>query len=749
MNILLKTLGMCLLLCLSAVTFAQDSDTTRIETIPTFISDYEISSFDNSSNDGISLSGIKPRRDIYFAIRHDEIIRKAQLNLEFTPSPSLIPIRSQLNVYLNNNLQQVIPIDKEELGRKTIKTLELDPLLIKDYNSLSFEFIGHYTDYCENIVNSTIWLNISSNSYITLNRQKLHVQNDLAFFPQPFIDTGTKESNTISIILPTNPESSTIKAAAIIASYGGTQAKWRGINYPVFFNRLPVNGHAIAFITNSNRPQVLLNYPKVTEPTIEIMDIPHSINNGKLLVISAPEADGLPIAAAALAQGSIMFNGPVSKILEFTNISKRKPYDAPNWIDIEHKSTFAELIEYNGQLNSSGLSPQPININLALPPDLYFAEGSRINLELFYHYNKPSSIGYSQMQMLFNNHLVRSYPLKADRESDSILENLPLIGFENMFNTSKIDSLLLRQNNQMTFDFQYNLVVSSKHDECTTQTLINNRVEIDPKSTLDFTGLYHFTKMPNLSFFWQSGYPFSIYADLQTTTAIVDDPSDSSQLTTLFNTLGRIAGQIGYTALNIDVISAKELNNKELIKNRDLLIIGRIPEMLKNDRNIHVILSETEQSIQDSFNDGRYNRFKDKNRIVSNNIKQKSSLGLSSIISFESPITSGKTVVALISDSPAGSANLNKHIILNQKNADVHGSVTVFRNDQTNSLDVGTTYYIGNLPWYQRLWYYLLQSPILLMVFSLTCAVIFCYMVYKFLMHIRSNRLIPQHKNKD
>lgn len=749
MNMLFKTLLLSLILSSVAVAQEETKQSSRTEIIPTFISDYEISSFDNAGSEGISLSGIKPRSDIYFAIRKDEIIRKAELSIEFTPSPSLIPIRSQLNVYLNNNLQQVIPITEDQLGHKTTKKLELDPILIKDYNTLSFEFIGHYTNYCENIVNSTLWLNISANSILTLNRQKLHVQNDLAFFPQPFIDTGTKDNSTISFVLPKNPNNNEMKAAAIIASYGGTQAKWRGIDYPVFFDRLPVNGHAIVFITNDNRPSFMQDYPKVTDPQIEITDIPHSMNNGKLLIISAPSSDGLPIAAAALAQGSIMFNGPVSKIIEFTNIAKRKPYDAPNWIDIDHKNTFGELTDYEGQLTSRGISPQPMRLNLSLPPDLYFAEGSRINLELFYHYSKPSPIGYSQMQFLFNNHLVRSYHLKNDRESDSILENLPLIGFENMFNTSKIDSLLLRQNNQMTFDFQYNLVVSSKHDECTTQTLINNRVEIDPKSTLDFTGLYHFTKMPNLSFFWQSGYPFSIYADLQTTTAIVDDPSDSSQLTTLFNTLGRIAGQIGYTALNIDVISAKELNNKELIKNRDLLIIGRIPEMLKNDRNIHVILSETEQSIQDSFNDGRYNRFKDKNRIVSNNIKQKSSLGLSSIISFESPITSGKTVVALISDSPAGSANLNKHIILNQKNADVHGSVTVFRNDQTNSLDVGTTYYIGNLPWYQRLWYYLLQSPILLMVFSLTCAVIFCYMVYKFLMHIRSNRLIPQHKNKD
>lgn len=61
-------------------------------------------------------------------------------------------------------------------------------------------------------------------------------------------------------------------------------------------------------------------------------DIPSTLT-GKMLIVSAPDSEGLVTAAKALAMGNVLFNGPLSKILEYKEIEKRKPYDAPNWID--------------------------------------------------------------------------------------------------------------------------------------------------------------------------------------------------------------------------------------------------------------------------------------------------------------------------------------------------------------------------------------------------------------------------------
>ena len=50
---------------------------------------------------GLALSGLQPQRTVRFTIKRDELVTDAKLELVFTPSPSLIPVRSQLNIHLN------------------------------------------------------------------------------------------------------------------------------------------------------------------------------------------------------------------------------------------------------------------------------------------------------------------------------------------------------------------------------------------------------------------------------------------------------------------------------------------------------------------------------------------------------------------------------------------------------------------------------------------------------------------------
>jgi hypothetical protein len=65
------------------------------------------------------LRGVNPNNGIEFGMRSDEVVSKALLNLEYTPSPSLLPVQSQLKVYLNDELMGVLPVTKEQLGKKT------------------------------------------------------------------------------------------------------------------------------------------------------------------------------------------------------------------------------------------------------------------------------------------------------------------------------------------------------------------------------------------------------------------------------------------------------------------------------------------------------------------------------------------------------------------------------------------------------------------------------------------------------
>lgn len=66
----------------------------------------------------MALRGVNPNGGIEFGMRSDEVASKAVLNLEYTPSPSLLPVQSQLKVYLNDELMGVLPVTKEQLGKR-------------------------------------------------------------------------------------------------------------------------------------------------------------------------------------------------------------------------------------------------------------------------------------------------------------------------------------------------------------------------------------------------------------------------------------------------------------------------------------------------------------------------------------------------------------------------------------------------------------------------------------------------------
>ncbi len=77
----------------------------------------------------IVLRGSRPDASVEFGMRSDELVANALLNLEYTPSPSLLPVQSQLKVYLNDELMGVLPVTKEQLGKKIRAQLPIDPCI--------------------------------------------------------------------------------------------------------------------------------------------------------------------------------------------------------------------------------------------------------------------------------------------------------------------------------------------------------------------------------------------------------------------------------------------------------------------------------------------------------------------------------------------------------------------------------------------------------------------------------------------
>lgn len=644
----------------------------------------------------MALRGVNPNGGIEFGMRSDEVASKAVLNLEYTPSPSLLPVQSQLKVYLNDELMGVLPVTKEQLGKKTLAQVPINPLFITDFNRVRLEFVGHYRDVCENPASSTLWLDIGRNSALDLTYNMLAVNNDLSHFP-------------------------------------------------VLYNHLP-DRNAIVFATNDRRPDFLRDHPAVNAPVIEMMSHPDN-PYVKLLVVFGRDDKDLLQAAKGIAQGNILFRGSSVVVNDVKPLLARKPYDAPNWVRTDRPVTFGELKTYEEQLQSSGMEPAPINVSLNLPPDLYLLRSNGIDMDLNYRYTSPPTKDSSRLDISLNNQFLQAFSLNSTQETNRLLLRLPVLqGLLDGKTDVSIPALKLGAMNQLRFDFRYmNPMPGGSVDNCITFQPVPNHVVIGDDSTIDFSKYYHFIAMPDLRAFANAGFPFSRMADLSDTLAVMPKTPTEAQMETLLNTVGAIGGQTGFPAINLTITDdSAQIADKDA----DLLIIGAIPGKLKDDKRIDLLVQATQSWVKTPMRQTAFPSIMpdEADRAADAQSTVTASGPMAAVVGFQSPFNDQRSVIALLADSPRGYQLLNDAVNDSGKRAAMFGSVAVIRESGVHSLRVGDIYYVGHLPWFERLWYALANHPVLLAVLAALSVVLLAWVLWRLLRILSRRRLDPDHE---
>ena len=691
------------------------------------------------------LRGVNPDGGIEFGTRSDEIVSKAMLNLEYTPSPSLLPVQSQLKVYLNDELMGVLPVTKEQLGKKTQAQIAIDPLYITDFNRVRLEFVGHYRDVCENPASSTLWMDIGRNSSLAMTYQKLTLKNDLSNFPVPFFDPRDNRPLNLPMVFAGVPALAQQQAASIVASWFGSRTGWRGQQFPVSYDALP-DSNAIVFATNDKRPAFLRDVPPVTAPTVMMMNHPTNPFMKVLMVFGRDDKDILQ-AAKGIAQGNLLFRGDRVVVDEVKPLLARKPYDAPNWVRTDRAISFGELKTYEEQLQSTGLQPASINVAMNLPPDLYLLRSSGIDMNLNYRYTAPPTKDSSRMDISLNNQFLQSFSLTSSQDSNRLLLRLPVLqGLLDGKTEVTIPALKLGALNQLRFDFQYmNPMPGGTIENCITFQPVQNRVVIGDDSTIDFSKYYHFIAMPDLRAFANAGFPFSRMADLSDTLVVLPAQPTPGQLTTLLDSMGGIGAQTGLPAVNVTLTNdGSQLANKDA----DILIIGTLPEKLKNDERIDLLVQATQSWVKTPQRQTAFPAIMPdvSDRQADTQTAVSSSGPMAAIIGFQSPYNDQRSVIALLADSPRGYSLLNEAMNDTGKRAAMYGSVTVIRESGVNGLRVGDIYYVGHLPWFERIWYALSNHPILLAVLAAVSVVLLAWVLWRLLRIISRRRLDGDHE---
>ncbi|MDY0902584.1 cellulose biosynthesis cyclic di-GMP-binding regulatory protein BcsB [Pantoea agglomerans] len=694
----------------------------------------------------MTLRGTRTTGQIEFGVRSDEVVTRALLNLSFRPSPALLPTLSQLKIYLNDELVGLITLTPEQLGKEIQTQLSIDPRYIADFNRVRFELVGHYANVCENPANSAIWLDIGKQSGIDLTLQKLPLKNDLSHFPEPFFDSRDTRPLTLPMVFSAQPDVTQQRAAAILASWFGSKTGWRGQRFPVLYNQLPQQQHAVVFATNDARPDFLKDLPPVAKPTVEIVSQPDNPYEKMLLILGRNDED-LLTAVQGIAQGELLLRGDISTIDSVKLLSPRQAYDAPNWVRTDRRTTFAELTQYENQLQSDGVQPNPVSLTLNLPPDLFLVRARGIDMDLSYRYTAPFQSDGSRLAVNLNNQFIQDYPLPPKNTTGQQLLHIPLIqGMLDKSHELLIPALRLGVVNQLRFDFDYaNITISGNADgRCETVTPITHHVVVDDNSSIDFSGYRHYIEMPSLRAWANAGFPFSRYADLAQTLVLMPPKPDAEQVSTLLNTLGNMGAQTGYPALRVQLTDDWATAKKQDV---DLLMIGVIPKDLQDDQRIPALVDATASWLKEPVRQitPEVNPQSQREQAAESTTTISSRGPLATVIGFQSPFYDQRSVVALLADgTPRSWQLLNEAMGDSGKRGTMSGSTVVIRESGVNSLRVGESYYVGHLPWWERLWSLLSVHPFWLALCALFVVVLFALMTWRLMRIITRRRLLDE-----
>lgn len=671
----------------------------------------------------LSLRGNAPDGQADFTVRRDEVVTRATLDLDFTPSPSLLPLISQVKVYLNDELMGVTALTKEQMGERTHARIELDPRYAKDFNRIKVSFVGHYQKVCENPASDTLWLNVNRDSKLSLQLQTLPVRNELSFFPMPFLDVRDDGKLILPMVFSGAVPLEQQQAAAVLASWFGTRAQWRGQHFPVLINRLP-DRNGVIFATNDARPDFLADYPEVKGPTIDMISSPDN-PYVKLLLILGRDQQDLLTAVSGLARGEVLLRGQSVRVDEVKPLAPRQPYDAPNWVRLDRKMRFDELTEYPGQLQATGRRLWPMSLTLRLPPDLYLLGESGIRTELKYHHSAPTLRDGSRLDVAVNGQFMKSFPLEPGEVKGERLLTLPLWFADDGDATAlRMPGLKTTQANNLSFSFEYaqQYMGGTEDGRCDLVMPPAHQVRIDEASTIDFTGYRHFIEMPNLRAFSYGGFPFSRMADLADSQVVMPARPHPEQITTLLDTLGAIGAETGYPALSLRVLDDWE---QARTADLDTLLIGTLPEEFRRDPEPDALLQATRSWVNEPTRQHRGDLLHNMaDRQPQARVGMTGNDAIAVILGLQSPTHDQRSLVALLADGPAGVRLLNDTLQTPAQRDQVAGSVTLIRESGVKSLEVGERYELGYLPWWERLWQLFARYPLRLAGLTLVCMLV-------------------------
>ncbi len=670
----------------------------------------------------MQLRGTSDLQGVLFGVRGDEVVTSARLVLQGATSPALIPELSQIAVTLN---EQFIGAIQPDRNRPSFGPLEfpVNPVFFADNNRMNFRFSGRYAVECNDPLSGLLWATVSDQSTLHLTLERLPLTRDLARLPEPFFDARLlREPLVLPVVLPEGASNDAIRAAVVASSWFAVQADYRGASFPVQASA-PQRGNAVIIATgNDSVPGVAL--PRFDGPTLALVPNPND-PFGVFLVIGGRSGGETATAATALAVGREALSGEIA-VVQAPDVAARQPYDAPRWVRTDRPVRLGDLVDPS-ELQAFGYVPGAVAVPFRTAPDLYTWRNRPFDGDL--RFRAPPGpvvdVSVSRLDVAINDVYLRSFPLRNAETSWPWSWVARQVGQSDRSDGRYgVPPWMVYGQNELQLRFDMRPL--SRGDCVAVPGDI--RASIDPDSTIDLSASHRFTVLPNLAFFASSGFPFTRLADLSGSAAVLPERPTAVELSAFLGLIGRMAAVVGVPATGLQVVRPTALDQ---VADRDLLVVGALGrqpalQTLLRDSPLAVEGNRVSVALPDALGNFRHlfgtgDRAGERERAAAQLATPGDALG--ALIAFESPLRSGKSVLALTGASPGGMEAMVAALRDPEQLPRVQGDLAVLSGGRVAGFKVGNNYTHGQLPpW---LWpQYLLQNQPWLLLGVLAVALV-------------------------
>jgi cellulose synthase (UDP-forming) len=678
----------------------------------------------------MTMRGTSAIQGVLLGLKRDEVVTDARLSLTGAMSPSLIPDASNVTVTLNEQYVGTIPVTASHPEFGPLE-MSVNPVFFQDLNRLNFRFTGRYAQDCNDPLSGLLWSTVSDKSTLTLTIARLTPQRDLARLPLPLFDENLRQKLILPFSLSADPSNEILQASAVVASWFGKLADFRGTRFPVS-SELPREGNAVMVGLARDIPAAL-NVPPIHGPVVALVANPTDPLATILVVAGRNSAEVLE-AANTLSLGSRILSGDSSPGQPGT-VPTHTPYDAPSWIATDQPKRFGELVDASA-LQGTGYVPGTFHVPFRTAPDLY--TWRRRPFEANLHFRAPPGpiidVAASRLDVSINGMFLRSFSLApSDTTVDWLMRNL---GFSRPVRNGSMPiplySVFGQNDLQLFFDAR------PLHRGDCAAIPEDLHMGVDPDSTLDLSNAYHFTALPNLAFFVNSGFPFTRMADLSETAVILPQQPSSVELSAFLGLMGNL-GALTFQPVNRVTVARTDAIGT--VPDKDLLVIstlghlGAASDLLERSpyrvegANLRLSLPGPLENIWHIFGDQALGSREQAMAALSAPLGDRAAV----LIGAEAPNGRGRSVVALLAGSPQGLDAMVDAIRDIKLVPNIQGDLALLAGGTMMSYRAGGTYNVGYLPFWLWPEWWLQGRPGVLIVIMIAAAAVAAFSLYRVL----------------